>query len=78
MSYDLKLARSADFISSSIVIDTTGLVDTSFAVNNLLYSTFYFWKVKANNSFGSSNWSQAWRFKTTNPTDVYKRQDLCS
>ena len=70
VSYDLKLARSADFISSSIVIDTTGLVDTSFAVNNLLYSTFYFWKVKANNSFGSSNWSQAWRFKTTNPTDV--------
>jgi uncharacterized lipoprotein YddW (UPF0748 family) len=70
VSYDLKLARSADFASSSIVIDTTGLVDTSFVINNLLVNTFYFWKVRAKNSFGSSNWSTYWRFKTVNPSGI--------
>jgi uncharacterized lipoprotein YddW (UPF0748 family) len=70
VTYDLKLARSADFASNTIVIDTTMLVNTTFAVNNLLVNTFYFWKVKANNQFGSSSWSQTWRFKTVNPTDV--------
>jgi hypothetical protein len=63
-SYDLLLARGADFAQNTIVLDTTGLIDTSYAINNLLYNTFYFWKVKANNTFGSSNWSTPWRFKT--------------
>ncbi|MDO9256903.1 MAG: FISUMP domain-containing protein [Bacteroidales bacterium] len=40
------------------------LTDTSFKVDALLYSTKYYWRVKATNSFGSSNWSTVRSFTT--------------
>jgi hypothetical protein len=58
------LARSANFQPNTVVIDTTGLVDTTLAYSNLLYNTFYFWKVRAINQFGIGNWSSTWTFKT--------------
>ena len=64
-SYDLMLSRAADFNPSAMVIDTTGLTDTTLAYSNLLYDTFYFWRVRAHNQYGTGNWSAAWRFKTT-------------
>ncbi len=63
-TYDLILARGADFSPSTIVIDTTGLTDTTIVYTNLLYNTFYFWKVRAINQYGTGNWSATWRFKT--------------
>jgi uncharacterized lipoprotein YddW (UPF0748 family) len=63
-TYELMFARSADFAPSTIVIDTTGLTDTTLAYSNLLYNTFYFWKVRAINQYGTGNWSQTFRFKT--------------
>ena len=70
VSYDLLLARSADFTPSSIVTSASGIVDTSFEVNGLQSNAFHFWKVRANNSYGSSNWSEVWRFKTFNPSGI--------
>ena len=70
VSYDLLLARSADFVPGSIVTNASGLVDTSFGVNGLQLNAFHFWKVRANNSFGTSNWSEVWRFKTFNPLGI--------
>ena len=70
VSYDLMLARGADFAQNTIFTDTTGLIDTSFSVTGLNNNTFYFWKVKAINQYGTSNWSVIWRFKTINPTGV--------
>ncbi len=63
-TYDLILARGADFSPSTIVIDTTGLTDTTLAYSNLLYNTFYFWKVRAKNQYGTGKWSPTFRFKT--------------
>lgn len=63
-TYDLMLARGADFLPATIVIDTTGLTDTTIVYSNLLYNTFYFWKVRAINQYGTGNWSDTWRFKT--------------
>lgn len=63
-TYDLMLARSLDFSPASIVIDTTGLTDTTLAYSNLLYNTFYYWKVRAVNQYGIGNWSTTFRFKT--------------
>lgn len=63
-TYDVMLARGADFSPATIVIDTTGITDTTIAYSNLLYNTFYFWKVRAKNQYGTGNWSHTFRFKT--------------
>lgn len=70
VSYDLILARSADFATSTIVINAQGITDTSIIVSGMNVNTFHFWKVRANNAFGMSNWSEVWRFKTINPLGI--------
>jgi uncharacterized lipoprotein YddW (UPF0748 family) len=65
VSYDLMLARGADFAPSTVILNETGILDTVLQVTGLQFNTFHFWKVRANNSFGTSNWSTVWRFKTT-------------
>ena len=70
VSYDLLLARSADFATNTIVINAPGITDTSLVVSGLQANTFHFWKVRANNFYGTSNWSTAWRFKTINPSGI--------
>jgi uncharacterized lipoprotein YddW (UPF0748 family) len=70
ISYDLMVARSADFASNSVVVNAQGIVDTSYSLTSLLKGTFYFWKVRAINMLGISNWSAVWRFKTINTTGV--------
>lgn len=69
-SYRLMLARAADFAPSSIVLDVSNLTDTTYQVTGLLQNTFYFWRIKATNQFGTSNWSTAFRFKTVSPVGV--------
>lgn len=63
-TFDLQLARAANFSSNSIVIDTTGLTDTTHSYSNLLFNTFYFWRVRGINEHGTGNWSDTWQFKT--------------
>jgi hypothetical protein len=69
-TYRLMLARAADFAPSSIVLDVSGISDTTYQVNGLLLNTFYFWRIKATNQYGTSNWSTAFRFKTVSPVNV--------
>ena len=73
-TYRLMLARDANFIPSSIVLDVSGISDTTYQVTGLLQNTFYFWRVKASNQFGTSNWSTAFRFKTVSPVNVEDEQ----
>lgn len=67
VSYDVILARSADFSQNTIVVNAGGITDTSIIVAGMNVNTFHFWKVRANNAYGTSNWSPVWRFKTFNP-----------
>lgn len=62
LSYRVQLATSFDF--ASIVKDSSGLVDSSFAVGQLQLATIYFWRVNAANALGTSPWSEIWRFRT--------------
>ncbi len=70
VSYDVILARSADFATNTIVVNAQGITDTSIIVAGMNVNTFHFWKVRANNAFGTSNWSDVWRFKTVNPLGI--------
>ncbi len=69
-SYDFVLAKSADFAPNLIVSDVKDLTDTSYTVTGLQNYTLHFWKVRAKNSYGTSNWSAVASFRTTNVTGV--------
>ncbi len=63
-AYHLQLSRSAAFDSSAITVDLKNFADTSYAVNALSANTSYFWRVRAGNEIGVSNWSEIFSFKT--------------
>ena len=69
-SYDLIMARSADFNLSSIVINVSGITDTAYSVTGLQGNALHYWKVRGSNQYGVGNYSEAWRFKTLDPTSV--------
>jgi len=61
-SYRLQLATDADF--SQLVVDQSGILQTSRAVSGLSTFTQYLWRVNATNPMGTSDWSQTWSFTT--------------
>jgi uncharacterized lipoprotein YddW (UPF0748 family) len=69
-SYDLIMARSADFNTGSIVVDVNNVADTFYAVNGLAFNALHYWKVRGTNQYGKGNFSEAWRFKTVLVSDV--------
>jgi uncharacterized lipoprotein YddW (UPF0748 family) len=52
-----------------ILVDTI-LTDTLYNFNNLLPKKNYFWRLKAYNSLGESDWSTAFGFQTTSATSI--------
>jgi hypothetical protein len=68
--YHLQVASTALFDSVSTVYDITGIADTAYQVSQLEGDKFYFWRVRAKNAIGESNWSATWRFKTVIVTAV--------
>lgn len=52
----------ADSLTDTLINDTTRVV------SNLTYGSTYYWRVKALNSSGPSNWSTIWSFSISLPT----------
>lgn len=61
-SYTVQLSLSPGF--ESTVADTTGYLDVTFEPEALEAFTTYFWRVRADNSLGSSDWSLTFGFTT--------------
>jgi len=61
-SYWLQI--SEDLAFSSIVVDDSTLAVTSYQVSGLSRGTTYYWRVRASNSYGSSDWSTVLSFTT--------------
>lgn len=62
-SYDLQFSTSSDLSGSPIF---GGSVSTSYSSpTNLLRNTTYYWRVRANNLNGPSDWSQTYSFTTS-------------
>lgn len=57
------LQFSADSLFDSLIVDIL-LLTNSYTITNLNLLTDYYWRVKAFNSEGNSEWSQVWTFKT--------------
>jgi hypothetical protein len=67
-TYHVQLASNISFTTSSIIVDLSGQSGTSRQVNNLIGNTHYYWRVRATNSAGTSDWSAIWNFRTTSAT----------
>ena len=61
-SYDLQLAN--DELFTNIVLNQTGVATISHIVTNLAKGVKYYWRVRAINPSGASNWSDIWNFAT--------------
>lgn len=70
-SYQLQVAASRGFTPSDIVVDMQEIADTVFVLTEELEKDYiYFWRVKASNEYGSSNWSEIRGFRTQKVTSV--------
>jgi len=69
-AYQMQIAGNSLFEASSLVYDAGNIADTTFKIAQLEINKFYFWRVRAKNAFGESNWSVTWRFKTIETTGV--------
>jgi hypothetical protein len=61
-SYRLQLAKDSEFMT--LVVDSSGIVDTLLSVSGLDHLETYFWRVRASNASGEGLWSDVWSFET--------------
>jgi hypothetical protein len=66
--FQVQLSSSEEF--SDVLIDTLLLLDTTLTVTGLNYSTFYYWRVKAEGELAVSDWSETFSFTTEIPVAV--------
>jgi photosystem II stability/assembly factor-like uncharacterized protein len=64
-SYGIQLSNKSSF--ENILFDYS-TNDTVFSLNNLSYSTKYYWRINASNSRGTSAWSDVFSFTTSGNT----------
>lgn len=62
--YGLQVSTDNTF-ASNIIVNQTGLTNTSYSASGLTDSTAYFWRANATNSYGTSNWSSIYSFTTS-------------
>ena len=73
-SYHVQLSPVGDL--SVLTLDSTGLSDTTVAVQGLDQLRVYFWRVRAENASGSSPWSGIYRFRTVQITSVAGEDEI--
>jgi hypothetical protein len=63
--FSLQLSKSADF--NNLIVDEEGMKDAYYIVNEVDDNTTCFWRVKAFNDAGESDWTEAQMFNTIAP-----------
>ncbi len=61
-SYTLQIAEDASF--TNMVTEETGISNTEYDYTLANFETTYYWRVKASNTSGDSDWSTTWNFTT--------------
>ncbi len=67
-TYRIQISKSSTF--ATLVLDTTGVADTSVSVSGLESYTIYYWRVQGVNAVAPSLWSTSFRFRTATVTVV--------
>ena len=65
-AYEVQVATDAGFTNT--VIDRNDISATYYNADGLFYSSTYYWRVKASNTGGASEYSPAWSFTTEDGT----------
>ena len=65
VDYDVQLATDAAF--SSVIEERTGVTSTSALFNDLSPNTTHYWRARASNAEGTSDWSGGFSFTTGEP-----------
>jgi len=68
LTYELQV--SADRSFADIVIDYSGLTDTSQTISTLNFDTRYYWRLASQNGVGVSAWSGVRSFTTPHPLTI--------
>jgi len=63
-TYTLQVATHWNFPGGHIIFNQSGIPDTSLILDNLNNNTRYYWRVRASNDDGESDWSETWEFET--------------
>ncbi|MBI4546880.1 MAG: T9SS type A sorting domain-containing protein [Ignavibacteriae bacterium] len=53
-----------DSIFTSLLVNDSNITDTSHLVLSLAFNTTYYWRARAKNLIGLSQWSDVWKFTT--------------
>lgn len=73
-TYHLQVATDSPFDDK--IYDDSTITDTLFQLQNLNYTTRYYWRVRAKNNGGNSVYSSVWNFTTKMPSPEIP--ELCS
>jgi hypothetical protein len=63
-TYTLQVATHRIFPPGQIILNQSGITESSYIVHNLNSGTTYYWRVRAANNAGNSLWSEAYTFTT--------------
>lgn len=74
--YQLQVAFSPRFNAAAVVLDSTGIQDTTLTLNQLESNKSYYWRLKAVNDLGISNWTATFRFVTEEVQVFVENYDL--
>ncbi len=72
LSYHVQLSKSNDFSGTNVVEDNRYVKSTFFLTQKLDNFTTYYWRVKAWNEAGDSEWSEVRKFTTYDVVSVYE------
>ncbi|GAB6188970.1 hypothetical protein JCM30566_07090 [Marinitoga arctica] len=73
--YDLYISESSQLTTPI----ATNLLNTEYTIDKLKLGALYYWKVVSHDTFGASNTSETWKFKTadnTSPTIDFPQKDF--
>jgi hypothetical protein len=62
ISYTLQVSKNSSF--TNLVFNQSGLQYDYQDLTGLTANTTYYWRVSAENNYGTSGWSVAWQFTT--------------
>ena len=66
-TYKLQICSNSSF-QNGLKANASNLSDSTYSITGLSISTTYYWRAKAVNSYGESDWSDARQFTTANGT----------
>lgn len=67
-SYELQVSKNNSF--TELVANQAQIIDTTYVLNGLDKESSYFWRIRASNSAGTSEWSDVWSFTTQSGSAV--------